>query len=150
MLNLSFADTAIAFYDAKYQYHLWRPITAIREGDQDGNPATAGDPTWTPLLNTAPDPSYPGAHSAISGAGDAVLSSFFGEHDRIKVTSDALPGAVRTFDSYSAAATEAGLSRIYGGVHTRTDHEAGLRLGHDIAGFVLHEAGSSGSEFTVK
>ncbi|HKC75761.1 MAG TPA: vanadium-dependent haloperoxidase [Chloroflexota bacterium] len=144
LLNLSLADTAIAFYDAKYHYHLWRPITAIRDAAHDGNPATAGDPTWSPLLLKVADPSYPGAHSAISAAGAAVLSSFFGAHDRITVTSDVLPGVVRTFDSYSAAATEAGLSRIYGGVHTRIDHEAGLRLGQEVAGFVLAAAGSPG------
>ena len=144
LLNLSFADTTIAFYDAKYHYNLWRPITAIRDAAHDGNPATAGDPTWTPLLLKVADPSYPGAHSAISAAGAAVLSSVFGAHDRITVTSDVLPGVVRTFDSYSAAATEAGLSRIYGGVHTRIDHDAGLRLGQEVAGFVLEEAGSPG------
>jgi membrane-associated phospholipid phosphatase len=144
LLNLSLADTTIAFYDAKYHYHLWRPITAIRDAANDGNPATAGDPTWTPLLLTAADPSYPGAHSAISGAAAAVLSSFFGAHDRITVTSDVLPGVLRTFESYSAAATEAGLSRIYGGVHTRIDHDAGLRLGQKVAGLVLEKAGSPG------
>ena len=144
LLNLSVADTTIAFYDAKYHYHLWRPITVIRDAANDRNPATAGDPTWTALLLTAADPSYPGAHSAISGAAAAVLSSVFGAHDRITVTSDVLPGVVRTFDSYSAAATEAGLSRIYGGVHTRIDHEAGLRLGQEVAGFVLAKAGSPG------
>jgi membrane-associated phospholipid phosphatase len=136
LLNLSFADTTIAMYDAKYFYHLWRPVTAIREAGSAGNPAVTADPTWTPLL-TASDPSYPGAHSAMSGAGAAVLTSFFGKHDPVKVTSDVLPGVVRTFDSYSAAATEAGLSRIYGGVHYRFDHEAGLKLGRDVAKFVL-------------
>jgi membrane-associated phospholipid phosphatase len=147
LLNLSFADTTIAFYDAKYHYHLWRPITAIREAD-DLNPAVTADPNWTPLLTTAADPSYPGAHSAISGAGAAVLSSFFGDHDRIRVTSDVLPGVVRTFDTYSGAATEAGLSRIYGGVHTRIDHQAGLQLGRDVSGLVLREAGSPSFGFT--
>jgi membrane-associated phospholipid phosphatase len=144
LLNLSFADTVIAFYDAKYHYLLWRPITAIREGENDGNPATAGDPTWTPLLATAADPSYPGAHSAISSAGAAVLTSFFGKHDKIKVTSDALPGVVRSFDSYDAAASEAGLSRIFGGVHFRFDHEAGAQLGSKVARFVLTESRSAG------
>src|SRR3984893_13397675 len=143
LLNLSLADTTIAFYDAKYQYHLWRPVTAIREADNDGNPATAGDPSWTPLLATAPDPSYPGAHSAISGVAPAILANFYGDHDKISVTSDVLPGVTRSFNSYSAAASEAGLSRIYGGVHTRIDHEAGIKLGRDVAGFVLDEAGSS-------
>jgi membrane-associated phospholipid phosphatase len=138
LLNLTFADTTIAFYDAKYHYLVWRPITAIREG---------GDPTWTPLLATAPDPSYPGAHSAISAAGATVLASFFGDSGRLSVTSDVLPGVVRTFDSYSAAATEAGLSRIYGGVHTRLDHVAGLELGHDVAAFVLSASRTPGFGF---
>ena len=137
VLNLSFADSAIAFYDAKYHYQLWRPVTAIRLADTDGNPATVADPTWTPLAVTALDPSYPGAHSTISAAGATVLSAFFGNQDQILVTSDVLPGVVRTFASYSDVATEAGLSRIYAGQHTRIDHNAGLDLGHDIAHFVL-------------
>jgi hypothetical protein len=137
VLNLSFADSAIAFYNAKYHYQLWRPITAIRMANTDGNPATIGDPTWTPLAITAADPSYPGAHSTISAAGATVLSAFFGNQDQIRVTSDVLPGTVRTFASYNDVATEAGLSRIFAGQHTRIDHEAGLALGHDIAQFVL-------------
>jgi hypothetical protein len=72
-----------------------------------------------------------------------VLASFYGDRDKISVTSDVLPGVTRSFDSYSAAASEAGLSRIYGGVHTRVDHEAGIKLGRDVARFVLDEAGSS-------
>ena len=136
-LNLSFADSTISFYNAKYHYQLWRPITAIREANTDGNPATVADPTWTPLNATQADPSYPGAHSAISAAGASVLSSFFGNQDQIRVTSDVLPGAVRTFTSYNDVATEAGLSRIFAGVHTRIDHEAGLKLGHAVAQVVL-------------
>ncbi len=136
-LNLSFADSTISFYDAKYHYQLWRPITAIRLANTDGNPATVGDPNWTPLAVTAADPSYPGAHSTISATGAAVLSAFFGNQDQISVTSDVLPGVVRTFASFSDVATEAGLSRIYAGQHTRLDHEAGLALGHAVAQFVL-------------
>jgi len=136
-LNLSFADSAIAMYDAKYQFQLWRPITAIRLADTDGNPATVGDPTWTALANTAADPSYPGAHSTISAAGATVLAAYFGNRDQIQVVSSALPGTIRTFDSYSAVATEAGLSRIFAGQHFRFDHVAGLDLGHDVAQFVL-------------
>jgi membrane-associated phospholipid phosphatase len=140
-LNLSFADSAIAFYDAKYTYQLWRPVTAINLADTDGNPATVADPTWLPLAgNTPADPSYPGAHSTISAAGADVLARFFGDHDSFSVTSSALPGVTRSFDSFTAAANEAGLSRIYAGVHTRLDHVAGLKLGHDVANFVLHNA----------
>ncbi|HEX4526760.1 MAG TPA: vanadium-dependent haloperoxidase [Gaiellaceae bacterium] len=140
-LNLSFADSAIAFYDAKYAYQLWRPVTAIRLADNDGNPNTVADPNWLPLAgNTPADPSYPGAHSTISAAGADVLASFLGDNQSFAVTSPALPGVTRSFDSFSAAATEAGLSRIYAGVHTRLDHVAGLTLGHDVANFVLDNA----------
>jgi PAP2 superfamily len=140
-LNLSFADSAIAFYDAKYTYRLWRPVTAIRLADTDNNPNTIADPNWLPLAgNTAADPSYPGAHSTISAAGADVLTSFFGDNQNFSLTSPALPGVTRSFRSFTAAAQEAGLSRIFSGQHTRLDHVAGLRLGHDVAGFVLHNA----------
>jgi membrane-associated phospholipid phosphatase len=140
-LNLSFADSAIAFYDAKYTYRLWRPVTAIRLAGTDGNPNTVADPNWLPLSgNTAADPSYPGAHSTISAAGADVLASFFGNGQDFSVTSSALPGVTRSFISFDAAAQEAGLSRIFSGQHTRLDHVAGLELGHDVAGFVLHNA----------
>jgi membrane-associated phospholipid phosphatase len=140
-LNLSFADSAIAFYDAKYTYRLWRPVTAIRLADSDSNPDTVADPSWLPLAgNTAADPSYPGAHSTISAAGAEVLASFYGDDQSFSVTSPALSGVTRSFGSFTAAAQEAGLSRIFSGQHTRLDHVAGVALGHDVAGFVLHNA----------
>jgi hypothetical protein len=148
VLNLTFADSVIAFYDAKYHYAVWRPITAIRMGDSIGNMAITGDPTWTPLATTPADPSYPGAHSVISEAGATVLSAFFGDDGQIQVTSDVLPGTVRMFDGYHAVATEAGLSRIFAGVHTRLDHVAGLALGQDVAQFVLRN--SKTANFGVK
>jgi len=70
-----------------------------------------------------------------------VLSAFFGNQDQIRVTSDVLPGVVRTFASYNDVATEAGLSRIYAGQHTRIDHEAGLQLGNNVAQFVISHIG---------
>jgi len=140
VLNLSLADSAIALYDGKYHFQLWRPITAIRLADTDGNPATTGDPNWTALAVTAPDPSYPGAHSTFSAAAATVLAAYFGDRDHIQVASIALPGTVRSFDSYHDVATEAGLSRIFAGQHFRFDHVAGLDLGRDVAQFVLHHA----------
>jgi membrane-associated phospholipid phosphatase len=140
VLNLSLADSAIALYDGKYHFQLWRPITAIRLADTDGNPATTADPNWTALAVTAPDPSYPGAHSTFSAAAATVLAAYFGDRDHIQVASIALPGTVRSFDSYHDVATEAGLSRIFAGQHFRFDHVAGLDLGHDVAQFVLHHA----------
>jgi PAP2 superfamily len=136
-LNLTFADAVIAFYDAKYAYRLWRPVTAIRGAATDGNPDTVADPGWTPLSATAPDPSYPGAHGTISAAGAAVLSSIYGNDVAFTVTSPTLPGVARSFVSFSEAADEATLSRIYNGNHTRIDQVAGENLGRDVAGFVL-------------
>jgi hypothetical protein len=136
-LDRTFADSVIAFYDGKYHYRVWRPVTAIRAADTDGNPATHADPTWNPLAATPPDPSYPGAHSVVAEAGAAVLTAYFGPEDRFTVGSEALPGVTRSFTSYQDAADEAGLSRIYAGVHTRADHVAGELLGLRVARFVL-------------
>ena len=139
LLNLSFADDVIAFYDAKYTYNFWRPVTAIRAGDSDNNAETVADPNWLPEVGkTAPDPSYPGAHAVISAAGAEVLISFL-ERDRFEfnVTSEVLPGVERSFTSFSAAAEEATLSRIFGGQHFRFDLTTGQRLGRDVADFVL-------------
>jgi membrane-associated phospholipid phosphatase len=139
LLNLSVADSVIAFYDAKYAYNFWRPVTAIRAADTDGNPETEADPNWLPEVGTTPsDPSYPGAHAVISAAGATVLSTFF-DRDRVEltVTSELLPGVERSFSSFSAAADEATLSRVFAGVHFRTDLTSGERLGRDVAGFVL-------------
>jgi membrane-associated phospholipid phosphatase len=134
LLNISLADTAIAFFDAKYTYNFWRPVTAIRLADTDGNPQTDPDPTWLPLgTKTAPDPSYPGAHSAISKAGGTVLGFYFGNRFTFDVTSESLAGVTRHFTSFSAAAEEAGLSRIFAGQHFRTDHIAGKDLGEQVA-----------------
>jgi membrane-associated phospholipid phosphatase len=134
LLNISLADTAIAFFDAKYTYNFWRPVTAIQLAATDGNPETEPNPTWLPLsTKTAPDPSYPGAHSAISKAGVTVLSFYFGDQFTFDVTSESLARVTRHFTSFSAAAEEAGLSRIYAGQHFRTDHIAGKTLGKQVA-----------------
>ena len=129
-LNLSIADGVIAFYDAKYAYRLWRPITAIREAD----------PAWTPLANTPADPSYPGAHSVVSAAASEVLRAAFGDRFGFTVSSEVLPGVTRSFPSFSAAVDEAGRSRIYAGVHTALDDDSGRTLGRNVAGYVLAHA----------
>jgi PAP2 superfamily len=130
-LDLALADSAIAFYDAKYTYDFWRPVTAVRATD---------DPNWTPLVNTAQDPSYPGAHAVISAAGAGVLTAAFGARFSFSATSTALPGVQRSFTSFNAAANEATLSRIYAGQHFRTDENAGQTLGSQIASYVLGKA----------
>ena len=138
LLNLSFADSVIAFYDAKYTYNFWRPVTAIRAAATDRNPETEADPNWLPEVgNTTPDPSYPGAHAVISAAGAEVLISFFHkDHFEFSVTSEVMAG-VRSFTSFSAAAEEATLSRIFAGVHFLFGLTSGRRLGDDVADFVI-------------
>ena len=138
LLDLTFADAVIAFYDAKYTYVLWRPVTAVREAAADGNRATAGDPGWLPVVtNTPPDPSYPGAHAVISSAGAAVLSAFLGrDRFEVVVTSEVLPDVARSFTRFSGAAREAAASRVFAGVHFGFDLTAGRRLGRQVARFV--------------
>ncbi len=139
LLNLTFADGVIAFYDAKYVYNFWRPVTAIRAADTDNNPETLADPNWLPeTTNTAPDPSYPGAHAVISAAGASVLISFFdSDHFDLTVTSEVLEGVTRSFTRLSAAEEEATLSRIFAGQHFRSDLTVGQRLGRNVADFVV-------------
>jgi hypothetical protein len=138
LLNITLADTVIAFYDAKYTYNFWRPVTAIRAADSDNNPRTPADPNWLPQsTNTAPDPSYPGAHAAISNAAATVLISFF-DSDQFnqQVTSESLPGVTRSFRTISDIAHEATLSRILAGQHFRFDEDAGRILGIRVGDFV--------------
>ena len=139
LLNLSFADSVIAFYDAKYTYNFWRLVTAIRAAAADGNPETEADPNWLPEVgNTTPDPSYPGAHAVISAAGAEVLTSFFRKrHFAFDVTSEVLAGVTRSFTSFPAAAEEATLSRVFAGQHFLFDLTTGQRLGDDVADFVV-------------
>ncbi|HEY1217043.1 MAG TPA: vanadium-dependent haloperoxidase [Bryobacteraceae bacterium] len=139
LLNFAFADGVIAFYDAKYAYNFWRPVTAIRSAATDDNPDTAADPNWLPEVgNTAADPSYPGAHAVIAAAGATVLRSFFGtDQFSFALTSEVMAGVQRSFTTFSAAAEEASLSRIFAGAHFRTDLTAGQQLGTQVAAYVL-------------
>jgi hypothetical protein len=116
-------------------------VTAIRAADTDNNPETSVDTTWLPEggKNTAPDPSYPGAHAAISAAAAEVLISFFGrDHFNLTVTSEVLPGVDRSFTSFSAAFEEASFSRVLAGQHFSFDEKAGGRLGREVADFVVN------------
>jgi membrane-associated phospholipid phosphatase len=139
LLNLALADGVIAFYDAKYTYNFWRPVTAIRAADTDKNPETVADPNWLPQAGkTAPDPSYPGAHAVLSAVGAGVLTAVLGEdHSSFSVTSEVLPGVARSFSTFGGAAQEAALSRIFAGQHFRFDLTAGQRLGREVAVLVV-------------
>jgi PAP2 superfamily len=140
LLNLTLADEVIAFYDTKYTYNFWRPVTAIRAAAADGNPDTTADPNWLPQAGkTAADPAYPGAHATISAGGAFVLKALFGDKPyQLNVTSEVLPGVVRSFDSFAAVEKEASLSRIYAGQHFRSDENGGETLGSAVANFVVN------------
>ena len=136
LLNIAEADAGIVAWDCKYAYNFWRPVTAIPNADSDGNPGTVSDATWTPLLVTPNFPEYISGHSTFSGAAAAALTAFYGTDDIPFTTgSDVLPGVTRSFDSFSAAAAEAGMSRIYGGIHFMSANEHGLLCGAQLGGY---------------
>lgn len=140
LLNITLADAAIAAWDMKFEYYLWRPITAIREANLDGNPKTEQDSTWEPLINTPPFPGYVSGHSTFSGSAATLLKRFFGT-DKIAFTtsSDGLPLVMRNFSSFSAAADEAGQSRIYGGIHFDFEDKDGQQAGKQLADYVFSQ-----------
>ena len=138
LLNIATADALIASWDAKFTFNFWRPITAIHfAGDNALNPATTSDPTWTPLIVTPNFPSYTSAHSTVSSAAAAVLTAQFGADYHFSAGSDGLPGVTRSFDSFAAAAAEAGQSRIYGGIHFPFDNQVGLATGSALGNYVF-------------
>jgi membrane-associated phospholipid phosphatase len=139
VLDVALADAGIAAWDAKYTFNYVRPVTAIRNAAaDDGNPNTVADPTWSPLLATPPFPSYVSGHSTFSAAAAVALAGFFGtDHLTFTTGSDALPGVTRTFTSLWSAAEEAGVSRIYGGIHWDFDNTAGLALGRAVGEYVV-------------
>ena len=122
------ADAGTACWKLKFDTQVWRPVTAVQ---------TLREPTWRPLLETPPFPSYVSGHSSFSGAAATVLREVLGDRYPVRVVSSSHPGITREFKSFDAAANEAGDSRIYGGIHYHSDNEDGLRLGARAACGVL-------------
>lgn len=137
LLNIALADAAISCWDAKYQYNLWRPLTAIRQADTDNNPNTTADPLWTPLLTTPPFPEYTSGHSTFSGAADPVMSAVFGSDYGFADRGDPSVNTLRTYENFSEAADESGISRIYGGIHFMSANVNGLSAGRNLGNYVL-------------
>ena len=136
-LHVAMADSVIGIWDAKYTYNYWRPVTAIQDGNADGNPYTIGDPTWMPLLTTPNHPSYVSGHTGASGAAAVALASFFGtDNIAFSLGSPTAPGVIKSFDSFSAAAQDVGQSRIYAGIHWPWDVQNGLTLGQQVGAYV--------------
>ncbi len=140
MVSVSYADGIIACFDAKYAYEFWRPITAIRGGESDGNDATVADPTWMHLLAGTPNhPEYPSAHSCITPAGGEALAAFLGTR-HIDLTIPSLTGlGARHFDTVRELTREVGEARIWGGIHFRKAVEDGIRIARQTAAAVLDD-----------
>lgn len=145
LLSIAQADAAISCWDTKFRYNYFRPITAIREHCFTRTDLPE-DPNWTPLLPTPPFPAYTSGHSTFSGASARILELYFGT-DNIAFSGtspdpqrwpDVLPGVTRSWTSLSQAAEEAGMSRIYGGIHWNFDNTAGLNAGRAIADQVFN------------
>ncbi|HWW94151.1 MAG TPA: vanadium-dependent haloperoxidase [Vicinamibacteria bacterium] len=139
LVSMATADSYIAVFDAKYHYQFWRPITAIRNGDLDGNDATAPDATWEPLIDTPLHPEYPCAHCINSGAAAAVLEAEFGagELPAIRMTSAAVPGVTHQWTRIRDYAAEVSSARIWGGIHYRNSTEVGAAMGRQIGEWTL-------------
>jgi hypothetical protein len=131
-------DALIAILDAKYHYNFWRPVTAIRNGDTDGNDATERDPSWTPFVDTPMHPEYPCAHCIVSGAVGTVLQAEIGTGPMptLTTTSDTAQGAARSWTKIDDFMQEVANARIYDGVHYRTSTEVGTDMGKKIGQLV--------------
>jgi len=137
-------DGLVAVFDAKYTYNLWRPEKAIASADTDGNPNTVADPAWKPLRAAPAHPDYPAAHATSAGAASRVLASFFGT-DTMSfafTTRTAPDGAIRSYTSFSGAATEEANSRVWLGFHFRTGTQVGLHLGQTVADWTANHFGT--------
>jgi hypothetical protein len=130
---MAISDSLVASFYNKYLYVFWRPETAIHAGDTDGNPKTEPDPNWPPFIVTPCFPSYPSNHGSGSNGGAEVLRRLYGEAGHmITISSPAVPGIVLQYTSFKQITNDISDARVYGGIHFRTDQDAGERLGRAI------------------
>jgi hypothetical protein len=139
LASTAVADAFIAVFDAKYHYDFWRPITAIRNGDIDGNSATDLDRTWQPIANTPMHPEYPCAHCISSAAIATVIEAVCGGADipEVTMTSPTAPGVTHRWSNIWAYADEVAMARIYAGFHYRFSTRVGQDMGRKIGRYVV-------------
>ena len=142
LVTLAEADAIQSVFAAKWHYLFWRPMTAIRNGDIDGNAATERDATWEPLDTTPLHPEYPCAHCILSGAVTTVIQKVIGSTDIpvVSISSPTAPGVVHKFTNVNAIADEIALARIYAGFHYRNSTEVGRAMGQKIGEYVVTNA----------
>jgi hypothetical protein len=137
LVNMAINDAQASVFDTKYHYRFWRPETAIRAGDADGNPLTRADPQFKPFVTTPCFPSYASAHGSSSGAAREVLERLFGPgHHFIKLSNPAVVGVVLQYGSFKHITSDIDDARVYGGIHFRFDQEAGAKLGRQVGAYV--------------
>jgi hypothetical protein len=143
LLFMTISDAGIAHFDAKYAYGFWRPITAIRNGDLDGNDSTERDAGWMPLVDTPLHPEYPCAHCNVGAAFASVLAAFLGDGDLsvpLTVKAADAPGrttAARSWKRVADFVPEVANARVWGGVHYRNSTEAGMAMGSAVGRWVI-------------
>jgi hypothetical protein len=137
LLNMAISDGLVSSMETKYHYIFWRPYTAIRAGDTDGNPKTDPDPLWTTFIPTPCFPSYPSAHASASYAARAVVEKIFGSrgHD-ITLSHPGVPDVILSYTKFSQITKDIDDARIYGGIHFRFDQEAGARQGRRVGSYI--------------
>jgi hypothetical protein len=138
LLNMAISDALVSIFDTKYFYVFWRPVTAIRAGDSDGNPKTEGDTGWTPFITTPSFPSYASAHASGSGAAAKVLELLFGEGGHaITLSYPTVPGVILRYTTFRQITGDIDDARVYGGIHFRFDQEEGGKLGRRVGRYVV-------------
>jgi hypothetical protein len=137
LLNMAISDALVSSIETKYFYQFWRPATAIRAGDTDGNPQTEPDAGFTPFITTPTFPSYPSAHASAGYAAVEVLEHLGGKGSQsITLSNPAIPDVVLHYDSLQAIAEDIDDARVYGGIHFRFDQDAGAWQGRHVGEFV--------------
>jgi PAP2 superfamily protein len=139
LAGIAINDALIAVLDAKYHYNFWRPVTAIRNGDIDGNPATEREATWQPVADTPMHPEYPCAHCIVSGSVAGVVKAVLGTMDipEIAMTSPTAPGVTHRWTNMTAFAEEVANARIWAGFHYRFSTRVGTEMGYQIGAYVV-------------
>jgi hypothetical protein len=134
LMAVARADALIAVFDAKYHYEFWRPVTAIRNGDKDDNPATERDATWMPIADTPMHPEYPCAHCILAASMTGVVEALFGTADvpEVSTTSPTLAGVTHRWTNMRALDTEVAEARIWAGFHYRFSTRVGQEMGRKI------------------
>ena len=137
LMNVAINDSLVASFLNKYHYNFWRPETAIHAGDTDGNPKTDPDPSFVPFVTTPCFPSYPSNHGSASNGAAEILKRIYGEGGHfITLSNPAVPDIVLQYTTFKQITDDISDARVYGGIHFRTDQDAGERLGKAIGNAV--------------